>query len=199
MVDASARDRLARAATRGGAETSDFELNAPVDLPPDRRLREAAILVLVQDAPRGPEIVLTKRAAALVHHPGQVACPGGKREPRDADLWDTALREATEEIGLDAGPLERLGVMAPHETVTGFRVTPHIGWLPAPQTYRPEPGEVDEVFSLPLRIASDPGQFRIEGRIWRGAMRHYYVLPYGPHYVWGATARILRALAERMA
>ena len=63
---------------------------------------------------------------------------------------------------------------------------------------RPEPGEVDEVFSAPLAHVTTPANFRIEGRRWRGVRRHYYTVPWGPYYIWGATARMLRGLAERM-
>ena len=62
----------------------------------------------------------------------------------------------------------------------------------------PEPGEVDEVFSVPLQHVVDPSNFVVQGRRWRGRRRHYYTVPFGPYYIWGATARILRGLAERL-
>ena len=62
-----------------------------------------------------------------------------------------------------------------------------------------EAGEVDEIFRAPLSHVTDPARFRIEGRRWQGRRRHYFTVPYGPYYIWGATARILRALAERVA
>jgi len=89
--------------------------------------------------------------------------------------------------------------LPPHETVTGFLVTPVLALLPANLTFTPEPAEVAEVFSAPLAHLTDPARFQIEKRRWRGVWRHYYVVPWGPYYVWGATARILRGLANRLA
>ena len=143
-------------------------------------------------------IILTKRSARLKHHPGQIAFPGGKQDETDADPVDAALREAEEEIGLPRDLVEVLGTMSAHETVTGFMVTPVIGRVTATFNDRPEMGEVDEVFRVPLAHVTDTGRFRIEGRRWRGSIRHYYTVPYGPYYIWGATARILRTLAERI-
>jgi len=88
--------------------------------------------------------------------------------------------------------------MSQHETVTGFAITPIVGLVHAPFDPRPEPGEVDEVFRVPLAHVLDPAQYRIEGRRWQGRRRYYFTVPYGPYYIWGATARILRALADRV-
>lgn len=153
--------------------------------------------MLVQEGAAGPEVVLTKRSAKLKHHPGQISFPGGKQDPGDPDLWSTALREANEEIGLESAGIERLGTLPAHETVTSFTVRPHIAWLSKPQPFTPEPGEVAEVFTVPLAHLLKPGNFLVEGRRWQGVMRRYYAVPFGPYYIWGATARILRGLAER--
>ena len=99
---------------------------------------------------------------------------------------------------LPAGTAEVLGHLPPHETVTGFHVRPVLAWLPQRFQPVPEAGEVEEVFSVPLAHACDPARFRIEGRLWQGQRRLYYAVPYGPYYIWGATARILRSLADRL-
>lgn len=188
-----------RALERPGRDTSDYDLNPSTVLPDGRELRPAAVLVPFLCGPAGVEVVLTKRSSRLKHHPGQIAFPGGKVDATDAGPVEAALREAHEEIGLPEGAVEVLGTWAAHETVTGFNVTPVFGRIRHAFDPVPEAGEVDEVFSVPLAHVADPARFRIEGRRWRGEMRRYYVVPYGPYYIWGATARILRALADRMA
>ena len=181
-----------------GAESSDFDLNLSVVLPEGRRLRSAAGLVALLEDEQGAAVILTRRSAALQHHPGQIAFPGGKIGPGDDGPEGAALREATEEIGLDGGNAELLGRLPPHETVTGFTVVPVLARIRRPFVWRPEVGEVDEVFAVPLVHVADPANYTIQSRIWRGAARRYYVVPWGPYYIWGATARILRGLAERM-
>lgn len=187
-----------RALNVPGRQTSDFDLNPDTVLSPDRPLRQAGVLCAIEEGAKGATIILTKRAARLKHHPGQIAFPGGKQDAGDADSIAAALREAEEEIGLPRGQVEVLGTLPTHETVTGFVVTPVIGRVTAPFEDRPQRGEVDEIFRVPLSHVTDPALFRVEGRRWRGSMRRYYTVPYGPYYIWGATARILRALAERV-
>ncbi len=192
-------DTLIAALARPGRPTSDYDLNAGTVLAEGRRLTPAAVLVAFQEGAAGLEVVLTKRASHLKHHAGQIAFPGGKIDPEDESPLAAALREAEEEIGLDRGNVDILGISEPHETVTGYTVTTVLGRIRAPFAPVPEAGEVDEVFAVPLAHVADPASYRVEGRIWRGHFRRYYVVPYGPYYIWGATARILRALADRMA
>ena len=182
-----------------GEDSSDFDLNPAVVLPEGRRLRPAAVLVALMQDERGAHVILTRRSAALKHHPGQIAFPGGKIDAGDDGPVDAALREAEEEIGLRRSNAEILGSLPLHETVTGFTVTPILARIREPFLWHPEAGEVDEVFAVPLAHVADPANYMIEGRIWRGHLRRYYVVPWGPYYIWGATARILRRLADRMA
>jgi 8-oxo-dGTP pyrophosphatase MutT (NUDIX family) len=186
------------ALARPGRPSSDFDLNPGTVLPEGRILRPAGVLIPLLATPRGVVLYLTKRSSHLRHHPGQIAFPGGKVDPGDAGPVGAALRESHEEIALDPANVEVLGTIDPHETVTGFLVTPVIARIRQPFESIPEPGEVDEVFCVPFDHVSDLANYRIEGRRWRGTRRHYYVAPYGPYYIWGATARILRALADRM-
>ncbi len=188
-------DRLAAALLCPQGSSSDFDLNPAMVLPPGRVLRPAAVLVaLCQDC-----LILTKRASHLQHHPGQIAFPGGKVDASDASPTAAALREAHEEIGLGPGLVEVLGPLPVHETVTGFSVMPILGHVRADFAPIPEAGEVEEVFMVPLRHILDPANYAIERRLWGGQWRRYYAVPYGPYYIWGATARILRGLAERVA
>jgi len=187
------------ALSRPARPSSDFDLNPDVVLPKGRKLRAAGVLVALQDAPAGLRLILTKRSSALKHHPGQIAFAGGKVDSGDDGPVGAALREAHEEIGLDPAHVRVLGQMPPHETVTNFLVTPVVAEVLRPFDPVAEPGEVDEVFSVPFAHICNPANFQIQSRLWRGARRHYYVVPYGPYYIWGATARILRGLADRMA
>ena len=134
----------------------------------------------------------------MKHHPGQIAFPGGKVDPTDASAEAAALREAQEEIGLNRDKVEIIASLPTHETVTSFSITPFIGLIRDDFDPIPEPGEVEEVFSVPLSHVLDPNRYAIERRRWLGQWRSYYAVPYGPYYIWGATARILRALADRM-
>lgn len=196
MRETDLRARLERALHRSGAGSSDFDLNPGVVLPDGRKLKPAAVLVPV--TPTG-QVILTKRSARLKHHPGQIAFPGGKQDPGDPTPVAAALRETEEEIGLPRSAVDVVGSLPSHETVTGYEVTPVLGLVPETFEERPEAGEVAEIFRVPLDYVSNPAHFRVEGRHWQGRRRLYYVVPHGPYYIWGATARMLRALAEGLA
>ncbi|MCX7565915.1 CoA pyrophosphatase [Sulfitobacter sp. F26169L] len=179
-----------------GVGSSDFDLNTDTILPAGRVLRPAGVLAPIVEDARGLSLLLTVRSAALKHHPGQIAFPGGKQDEGDVDVIAAALREAHEEIGLPPESVEVLGTLPAHETVTSFSVTPVIGFVKTDFEIRPEPGEVDEVFAVPLDHVLNPDNYLMQSRRWRGQMRHFYVVPYGPYYIWGATARMLRAWTE---
>lgn len=189
-------DRLRRAQALGGEGSSDFDLNPQLRPKSEISLRPAAVLVTVMT--HDETVLLTKRSSALKNHPGQVAFPGGKVDEGDDGLVDAALREAEEEVGLDRGSVEVIGPLGPHVTVTGFNATPILAVMREPFTPVPEAGEVAEVFFAPLAHVTDPSRFRIEGRRWAGVRREYYAVPWGPYYIWGATARMLRGLADRL-
>ena len=192
-------EALLRAFDRTRGESSDFDLNPGTILPPGRKLRPAAVLIAVQDGPEGGQVILTKRSSRLQHHPGQIAFPGGKVDAGDAGSEAAALREADEEIGLDPKLVQVLGVLPAHETVTGFSIIPVIGHVRDVFDPVAEAGEVEEIFTVPLSFLMESTNYRVEARLWRGDWRRFYTVPYGPYYIWGATARILRGLAERLA
>ena len=183
-----------------GASSSDFDLNPGgiARWTQGKNLRPSAVLVPLIWRQDGYRVILTKRASHLKHHPGQIAFPGGEVEATDRDCVDTARREANEEIGLTDAHLTILGEMPFHETVTAFRISPVVGIVNAEFQPQSDPGEVEEVFEVPLSYLGTPAHYMVEGRFWAGHRRNYYVVPYGPYYIWGATARILRAFAERL-
>lgn len=195
-MTADLRQKLMDALSITGRASSDYDLNKDIALPAGRSLTPAAVLIAVR-ADTGA-VVLTKRSARLKHHPGQIAFAGGKQDADDADATAAALREAREEIGLHPEMVEVLGTLPPHETVTGYIMTPVVALIHGDFTPLPEIGEVTDVFDVPLTHVTTCANFRIEGRRWQGSRRHYYVVPYGPYYIWGATARILRSLADRI-
>ena len=170
---------LVAALQKPSAGSSDFDLNPDVVLPADRT---------------SPEDVLPIDAVV----PAPEDFTGGKVDAGDADVTAAALREAHEEIGLTPDNVEVLGTLPGHETVTSFAITPVLGRIRADFDPIPEPGEVAEVFTVPLSHVTNPANFSVQHRRWRGQRRYYYTVPYGPYYIWGATARILRGLAERL-
>lgn len=191
-------DAIARALARPAAASSDYDLNPDWRPAPAPRLRAASVLAPLAERDGRLRLLLTRRAARLAHHPGQVAFPGGKQDPGDVDALDCALREAEEEIGLPRSAVAVLGALDPHETVTNFQVTPFVGLVTAPFAPRLDRAEVDEIFEAPLDFMLDPANLQVHRRRWGGQWRRYYAIPYGPHYVWGATARMIKALADRL-
>lgn len=190
-------DKLAYAlesyASRGGS--SDFDLVKGI-IPKTRTLRPAAVLIPLQKQANEWRVILTKRSSELHHHPGQIAFPGGKVDATDKDARAAALREAEEEIGLDRSACQIIGQLPNHETVTAFDVVPIVALTPPSFQPVPELGEVEEVFSVPLSHLLDAENYFVQWRIWQDQRRQFYVVPYGPYYIWGATARMLRRLAE---
>ena len=153
--------QIEAALQKRGGSSSDFDLNPNVRLPEGRTLRQAAVLVGI--LPTG-DLILTKRASHLKHHPGQIAFPGGKMDESDGSLEITAKREANEEIGLPFELVDVIGTLPTHETVTSFVVTPIVARVSEPFRPVPEIGEVEEVFRVPFEHYADPTNFRIESR-----------------------------------
>ena len=159
-------------------------------------LRQAAVLVpLVLH--RAPAILLTRRAAHLSAHAGQVAFPGGRLEAGESPE-EAALREAEEEVGLPRHWPRLIGRMPQHQTGTGYMVTPVLGLLEPGFPMLPDPSEVAEAFEFPLATLLDPAAPRRESKEWKGRMREYWVWPHDRHFIWGATATILVALAQAL-
>ncbi|MDE3115273.1 MAG: CoA pyrophosphatase [Pseudomonadota bacterium] len=175
----------------------DYDLDPQHRPEEPRALKPAAVLMPIvrRDA---PTVLFTKRTEHLARHAGQVSFPGGRVHEADASLVETALRETREETGIGAEYVSVLGFLDSYETGTGFAIVPVVGLLEEGFALAPDPGEVDEVFEVPLAFLLDPANRKLEGRQWRGRTRHYYAFSYGRHYIWGATAAILVGFAERL-
>ena len=158
------------------------------------RSTPAAVLVPVVNRDEGLTMLLTQRSADLPDHPGQISFPGGRVEPEDASLADAALREATEEVGLPRERVEILGELPHYETVTGFRVTPIVGWVEPPFALLPDPVEVADVFEVPLAFLLEPANQQRHFRMLGDVRRDYYAIPFEDRYIWGATAAMLLML-----
>ncbi len=175
-----------------------LEAPEPQRLIDDHRGRSASVLVPLYVHADELWLVLTKRAQDLMHHGGQIAFPGGGRDPGE-DEWDAALRETEEEIGLDPRRVLKLGLLDEiYAEVSNYRIQPCVGVVPYPLEATPNPEEIENVFSVPLLQFTDVRV--IEERLveWKGQERQIRVYHVGRHPVWGLTARIIQNLLERL-
>ena len=164
----------------------------------DQPLKEAAVLVALVERPAGLSVILTRRADTLRSHTGQVALPGGRRDPGETP-WATALREAQEEIGLDPSHVSLAGLSTPYRTGTGYHVVPVVGFVTPPFTLSPNPDEVADIFETPFVFLMDLANYeQREGKTPAGDERRFYAITWEDRLVWGATAGMLRALHDRL-
>ncbi|MDR0224877.1 MAG: CoA pyrophosphatase [Burkholderiaceae bacterium] len=163
----------------------------------DRQPTDAAVLVPIVLRSE-PTVLLTERTAHLSTHSGQVAFPGGKRDPEDASAEATALREAHEEVGLASGDVEVLGTLPIYTTGTAFLITPVVALVDPAARLAPNPYEVADVFEVPLAFLLNPAHHERHAMVWNGVPREWFAIPYQDgdrqRYIWGATAGMLRNL-----
>jgi 8-oxo-dGTP pyrophosphatase MutT (NUDIX family) len=176
---------------------SDFDLN-PSQRPAEKALAPAAVLVPLVEHETGMTVLLTRRSDTMRSHTGQVAFPGGRCDPGELP-WETALREAHEEIGLEPGYVSLAGLSSAYQTGSGFDITPVVAFVRPGFTITPNPAEVAQVFETPLAFLMDPQNHERRFRdMDDGQRRHFYAMPYEGQLIWGATAAMLRQLYERL-
>ncbi|MBQ1543856.1 CoA pyrophosphatase [Caulobacter sp. CCUG 60055] len=180
------------------AAHSDYDLNPELRRGELASLRAAAVLVPLVEREHGLNVILTRRSDALRSHTGQIAFPGGGCDPGETPV-ETALREAWEEIGLESSFARPLGLLSGYQTVTGFYVTPVVGWIEPGFTLKANPDEVADVFEAPFEFLMNPANHQRQSRETPGGGRRYfYAMPYEQWFIWGATAGMLRGLYERL-
>ena len=181
------------------APHSDFDLGKSygpdeVDMP----LTPAAVLIALVERDVGLSVILTRRADTLRRHTGQIALPGGRRDPGETP-WQTALREAHEEIGLDPAFVSVAGLSSPYRTGTGYLITPVVGFVRPGFTLTPNPDEVADIFETPFGFLMDPANVEEHEReLPNGEKRRFYAYTHEDRFIWGATAGMLRALYDRL-
>lgn len=193
--------RLARALHRLDAPPvgPEWNLEALADLlHPAAGQADAAVLVGLVPRPQATQVILTRRTDAMRHHGGQVAFPGGRVEPHDADAIAAAIRETGEEIGVSASQIVPLGLLDPLLTITGFRVLPVVAVIDPAHVISADPGEVAEVFEVPLGFLLDPSNLVGQQIDYRGRPRQVWEYRYPAQRIWGATAAILLNLRQRL-
>jgi 8-oxo-dGTP pyrophosphatase MutT (NUDIX family) len=177
---------------------SDFDLN-PENWPPAQEpLTPASVLVGLVEREAGLSVILTRRSDTLRRHTGQVAFPGGRRDPGETP-WQTALREAEEEIGLHPSFVSLAGLSTPYRTGTGYLITPVVGFVRPGFTLTPNPDEVADIFETPFGFLMDPANHeQHERELPTGETRRFYAMTHENRFIWGATAGMLRALYDRL-
>ena len=167
-------------------------------LPEAEAFAPASVLCGLVPRADGLQVLLTKRSPHLRHHPGQISFPGGRIETADASPYEAALREAHEEIGLEADYVRLLGYLDPLVTITGYRVFPAVAIVDPDYRAEPDGVEVAELFEAPLSLFLDAGNehpFDIE---FRGVMRSLKEFRWQEYRIWGATASMLINLRQRL-
>lgn len=179
-----------------------MDLRARLDHTAVKRLppsdgRQAAVLVPLYVDAGELWTLLTKRTESLPTHKGQIAFPGGSLEP-DESVWDAALRETEEEIGIEAGKVLKLGQLDEIESSSGFRILPCVGAVPFPLEHDINEDEIEEAFGVPLSAFINPHLVEDQAVSINGDLRIMRVYHVGNHRVWGLTARIIQLLLQRL-
>jgi 8-oxo-dGTP pyrophosphatase MutT (NUDIX family) len=159
---------------------------------------EAAVLVPLVERPEGLGVILTLRPTTLRRHAGQIALPGGRAEPGERP-WETALREAHEEIGLEPEQVSLAGLLEPFGIGGWFWTTPVVGFVPPDFVPQPNPGEVEDVFETPFEFLMDEANHREHVvTLESGDVRRTIAMPWQDRFIWGATAGMLHSLYRRL-
>jgi 8-oxo-dGTP pyrophosphatase MutT (NUDIX family) len=157
----------------------------------------AAVLVAITDQDV-PGVILTQRPDTMRKHPGQVAFPGGRMDPEDADVIAAALREAHEEVALSPDQVTIIGTTDTYRTITDYEITPVIGVVPPNLLLHPQEAEVAAIFEVPLHFLLDPANHQKVDVDWNGGRRHYIEILWEDRRIWGATAAMIVNLSRRL-
>lgn len=188
-----------RLGVRGApAARGDHDLNPDPDFRAAGPLVPAAVLVPLVMRRGAVTVMLTRRTAHLHDHAGQISFPGGRMDPGDDDPVATALRETEEETGLARERIAVVGRLDRYETRTGFAITPVVGLVRPPFELKPDPFEVAEIFEMPLGFVLRPENRVLHSASFQGTERHFWAVPFGARYIWGATAGMLVNLSEAL-
>jgi 8-oxo-dGTP pyrophosphatase MutT (NUDIX family) len=200
---AGSGDLIGRIASRllprpdGAGLESGLQPDWRPDVPHERPPVAAAVLIGVVERSSGFSILYTERSPELRSHSGQIAFPGGKIDPTDADAADAALREAGEEVALDRQDARILGYMPTYFTGSNYLITPVVAVVRPSGPFVPNPAEVKSVFEVPLEWLTDSRNYGTY-RIRRGHVEHTtWQIMHGELTIWGITANLTRRFHER--
>ncbi len=176
---------------------SDRDLN-PAIAPPVDGLLSAAVLAPLIERPQGLSVLFTQRADQLRRHAGQISFPGGRCEAGETP-WAAAVREAQDEVGLDPALVALAGLSTPYRTLTGYHITPVVGFVSGEAALAASPDEVADLFEVPFAFLMDPANHERRYRDQPpGPPRWHYAITWQDRVIWGATAGMIRALYERL-
>ncbi len=181
---------------------SRFQHMRQVALEPDFPLakpgRDAAVLIPLLEYPDGLHVLFTERAHHLRHHPGQISFPGGGFEPQDTSLFETAQREAMEEVGVPPSQVEVIGALPLYRTISGYQITPVVAFVTPDFAYDIDPNEVASVFDVPLaHLMNKTNHLTHQASRFNQSFPIYFI-PWRERMIWGATAAILRNLSHHI-
>lgn len=198
MVQHWLQKALSEENTGARGARSDFDLNDEHDSADllKEEPRQAAVLVPIVRHADGPTILLTQRTETLSKHAGQVSFPGGSIDEGDESALAAALRETEEEIGLTNDFIRVHGELDRYRTGTGFEITPIVASVRPGFNLQIDSREVAAAFEVPLEFILDRSNHQRQSAVWRGRRRHYYAMPYGDFFIWGATAAMLVNLVD---
>ena len=165
---------------------------------PPTSLKKSAVCILIAGEEASPSLLLTLRSSALQHHQGEVAFPGGLQEPSDLNTIETALRETEEEIGLPRSHIEVVNTLPPLVTMSGYHITPIIGFTSITQPLSANQQEVEEVFYVPLDFLLNPDHAELHQIYYQNAWRSFYAFEFEKKRIWGITAAIVQGLYEKI-